>query len=86
MNKALHIFLLIVFCFVASEAFAAPSKVIIVNTVQGGVGFGMALAMSISYNKNQSIPWAIAHGLCGWFYVGYVALKDVRIRIETSKK
>ncbi len=36
--------------------------------------FGTALAITISYAKDQSIIWAIVHGLCGWLYVIYAAL------------
>jgi hypothetical protein len=39
-----------------------------------GVGFGSALAIAISYTTNQSIIWAIIHGLLGWLYVIFVAL------------
>jgi hypothetical protein len=39
-----------------------------------GVGFGSALAMTISYTTNHSILWAIIHGILGWLYVIYVAL------------
>lgn len=39
-----------------------------------GLGFGAALAMAISFNVNNSIGWAILHGLCGWFYVIYYAI------------
>ncbi len=39
-----------------------------------GVGFGSALAISISYTANHSILWAIIHGILGWFYVIYYAL------------
>lgn len=39
-----------------------------------GVGFGSALAMAISFNVNQSLGWAILHGLFGWFYVIYFAV------------
>ena len=38
-----------------------------------GVSFGSALAMVISFNVNQSIGWAILHGLFSWFYVIYYA-------------
>ena len=33
----------------------------------------MALAVAISWSVNQSIGWAIFHGLCAWFYVIYYA-------------
>jgi hypothetical protein len=40
-----------------------------------GVKFGSALAMVISYTTHKSILWAIIHGLFGWLYVIYFALK-----------
>jgi len=39
-----------------------------------GVGFGSALAMAVSFNINQSLGWAIVHGLLSWFYVIYFAI------------
>lgn len=41
----------------------------------GGIGFGSCLAMVISYTAWHSIPWAIVHGIFGWFYVLYYAIK-----------
>jgi len=40
-----------------------------------GVGFGTALAITISWSANKSILWAIIHGLFSWFYVIYYALR-----------
>ena len=40
-----------------------------------GIGFGSALAITISWTANKSILWAIIHGLLGWIYVIYYALK-----------
>ena len=37
-------------------------------------GFGTPLAMILSWSKNGSILWCIAHGLASWFYVIYFAL------------
>ena len=37
-------------------------------------GFGSMLAIAISYVHNQSIAWAILHGLLSWFFVIYAAL------------
>jgi hypothetical protein len=37
-------------------------------------GFGTMLAIAISYDHNQSIGWAILHGLLSWFFVIYAAL------------
>ena len=39
-----------------------------------GVSFGSALAMAISFNVNQSLGWAILHGLFSWIYVIYFAV------------
>jgi hypothetical protein len=39
-----------------------------------GVGFGSALAITISYSANHSILWAIVHGILSWLYVIYFAL------------
>ena len=38
-----------------------------------GVSFGSALGMAISFNVNQSIGWAMLHGLFSWLYVIYYA-------------
>lgn len=40
-----------------------------------GIGFGVALAMIISYVKWQSIGWAIFHGLLNWIYVIYYIIR-----------
>lgn len=40
-----------------------------------GIGFGSALAITISWSANKSILWAILHGVLGWVYVIYYALK-----------
>jgi hypothetical protein len=44
------------------------------GAVSAGVGFGCALAITISFNINHSIGWAIIHGICSWFYVIYYAI------------
>lgn len=41
------------------------------TVVKYGVGFGSALAMSVSFTLNKSIAWAIIHGILGWIYVLY---------------
>ena len=43
------------------------------EVVRGGVGFGSALAIAISWSQHQSILWAIIHGVFSWFYVIYYA-------------
>lgn len=46
------------------------------NIEFSGIGFGMALAIVISWSVNKSILWAIIHGLFGWFYVIYYAITN----------
>lgn len=48
---------------------------IVDNTAKKGIGFGVALAMIISYVKWKSIGWAILHGLLNWVYVLYYIIK-----------
>ena len=43
------------------------------NGVRAGIGFGSALAITISWSVNKSILWAIIHGVFSWFYVVYYA-------------
>ncbi|HEY5970605.1 MAG TPA: hypothetical protein VIT22_01300 [Pseudoxanthomonas sp.] len=42
--------------------------------VKAGISFGSALAMVISWTANESLLWAIVHGLLSWIYVVYYAL------------
>lgn len=41
------------------------------TATSSGLGFGSALAMTISWSLWHSIFWAIVHGLCSWLYVIY---------------
>ena len=41
------------------------------RATSSGIGFGAALAIAISWSENRSVPWAIFHGACNWFYVVY---------------
>jgi hypothetical protein len=41
---------------------------------KAGMGFGSALAITISWSVNHSILWAIVHGFLSWLYVGYYAV------------
>ena len=45
------------------------------NAAKVGIGFGSALAITISWSANKSILWAIFHGLLSWLYVIYYAIK-----------
>jgi hypothetical protein len=35
---------------------------------------GTIIAVAISWSVNQSILWAVLHGIFGWFYVLYYAI------------
>lgn len=39
-----------------------------------GISMGSALAMILSWDRNQSILWAIFHGILSWLYVIYYAI------------
>lgn len=41
---------------------------------ESGLTLGSALAMILSWSLNHSIPWAVVHGVCSWWYVLYFAL------------
>ena len=41
------------------------------EVTRSGIGFGVALAMVISWGTNESVLWAIVHGIFSWFYVIY---------------
>ena len=45
------------------------------TAAKAGIGFGSAVAITISWSANHSILWAILHGLFGWFYVIYYAIR-----------
>lgn len=47
------------------------------RTVQRGVTFGSTLAIVVSYVANESILWAIIHGLFSWLYIIYFIIKRI---------
>ncbi len=44
------------------------------SATRAGIGFGSALAITISWSLHKSILWAIIHGVLSWFYVVYYIL------------
>lgn len=44
------------------------------RSTSSGIGIGTVLAVIISWSVNQSVLWAIIHGMCSWFYVIYYFL------------
>jgi len=45
------------------------------QAAKAGIGFGSALAITISWSLNKSVLWACIHGVLSWFYVLYYLLK-----------
>ena len=43
------------------------------TAAKAGIGFGTALAITISWSLHKSLFWAIIHGVLSWFYVLYFA-------------
>jgi hypothetical protein len=58
-----------------SQDTANPSTPNPATAAKVGIGFGSALAITISWSVNKSILWAILHGLLSWIYVIYYAIK-----------
>ena len=45
------------------------------KSIDTGAALGTALAVVLSYIKWKSIGWAILHGILGWVYVIYFAIR-----------
>ena len=41
------------------------------SVAKAGISFGTALAITISWSANQSVLWAMLHGMLSWIYVIY---------------
>lgn len=52
-----------------------PATASATKAAKVGIGFGSALAITISWSMNQSIFWAIVHGFLSWIYVIYYAIR-----------
>jgi hypothetical protein len=57
-----------------SEQTEKEAKSAAANVAKAGIGFGAALAITISWSAHQSIVLAIIHGFLSWVYVVYYAL------------
>ncbi len=44
------------------------------EVARSGIGIGSAIAIAISWSTNQSILWALLHGVLSWIYVIYFAI------------
>ena len=58
-----------------SEDSKSPQASPAANAAKVGIGFGTALAITLSWSANKSIFWAIVHGVMPWVYVIYYAIK-----------
>lgn len=45
--------------------------------IKTGITFGTSLAIVMSYTQNESILWAIFHGILSWGYVIYRAVLQI---------
>ncbi|MBD1397790.1 hypothetical protein H9Q13_11495 [Pontibacter sp. JH31] len=52
----------------------SASEVTQTTVIEKGVGLGAVIAVVASWSRNQSILWAILHGIFSWFYVIYFAI------------
>lgn len=52
----------------------ADSRSVTISTAKAGIGFGSALAITISWSLHKSVLWAIIQGFFSWFYVIYYML------------
>ena len=58
-----------------SEDAKSPQASPAANAAKVGIGFGTALAITLSWSANKSIFWAIVNGVMSWVYVIYYAIK-----------
>jgi hypothetical protein len=45
-----------------------------ISVVRDGVGLGSVIAVVCSWQRNQSILWAVLAGILSWFYVMYFSI------------
>ncbi|WP_439131188.1 hypothetical protein [Polaribacter sp.] len=74
MKKAYLVLLFLVFLSVDVFAHSQTQNTVVRN----GIGLGSVIAVVISWSRNESILFAILHGILSWFYVIYYffALKE----------
>ena len=74
MKGFMTIFILILFSTTAFAQFNNTTETSNNIAIQGGVGLGSVIAVVASWSRNESILWAILHGIFGWLYVIYFAV------------
>ena len=56
------------------HASMGPFRATAITFARSGITLGSALAITISWSQNQSILWAMLHGVLSWLYVIYFAI------------
>jgi len=74
MNKSLTLILLLFLIMVISPAYAQNQYANPTGFVDKGIGLGSAIAVVASWSRNESVLWAILHGIFGWVYVIYFVI------------
>jgi hypothetical protein len=69
LRKLTLLFFFLLSCSIT--AFGQSNEPVRNTIINNGIGLGGAIAVAISWSRNNSILWAIIHGLFGWFYVIY---------------
>jgi hypothetical protein len=62
------LFMLCIDLFAQTHTYTSETRTIY---IQSGIGFGSMIAIVASWSRNQSIFFAILHGILSWFYVIY---------------
>lgn len=75
-NKLLFSILIILLASVDGYSQNTVSPEIKQTVIRNGVGLGSVIAVTVSWERNKSILWAILHGIFSWIYVIYYALSQ----------
>lgn len=73
-NLSLSLALLLVCATPLLAQMGDATEVTQTTVIEKGVGLGSVIAVVASWSRNQSILWAILHGIFSWFYVIYFAI------------
>ncbi|MBL7830377.1 MAG: hypothetical protein JNK41_05065 [Saprospiraceae bacterium] len=65
---------LLLFGFLQAQNSGSSNLLIHNDAVRSGVGLGSVIAVVASWSRNNSILWAILHGILSWLYVIYFAI------------
>jgi hypothetical protein len=74
LSYGLRILLIFLLLFITSTVLFAETSHGGTGRVRNGVGLGTIIAVVLSWSRNQSVLWAIIHGILNWLYVIYFVL------------